>query len=263
MRKLLYWAAAFALTLTTTFAQQAYDIRLNLNPPIKVPLRQTMKQEQLISFSGQEMKVSNTVRSEFVFSVTEKKGDNYMISAIINKIEGEGESMGQTFKMSSEDATETEQNKELKKITHKVVQAEVTPYFELVGEPVAVTEGTDAATAKQVINTFTGVMSGMYHAAVKKGESWTVTEEEAHTTTTYTLTDVTEGSFLVTGKVKLEGEFQGVAMSGEGNLNVELDRATGVPIYGLMTLPLAGSMMAQGTMVNVKADSTTSFELAQ
>ena len=74
MRKLLYWAAAFALTLTTAFAQQAYDIRLNLNPPIKVPLRQTMKQEQLISFSGQEMKVSNTVRSEFVFSVTEKEG---------------------------------------------------------------------------------------------------------------------------------------------------------------------------------------------
>lgn len=262
MKRFFYLAAIFVTVLCTATAQQTYDIRLNLNPPVKVPLRQNMRQDNSVSYGGQTMKSVNNVKTDLVFSIMEKKGDNYIINAVINKIEVENEGMGQTQKISSEDS-ENSFNKTIKKMTHNVVKAEITPYFEVVGEPVAVTEGVDNEVAKAIMKSFTDLLSELYHASVKKGDSWTVEDKEAGSKNVYTLTDVTEHSYLINAKLSIDGDFQGAAVSGVGSMNVEIDRATGVPLYGLMTLPLKGSAMAEGMMINIETNTTSSFELAQ
>ena len=113
------------------------------------------------------------------------------------------------------------------------------------------------------MKSFTDLLSELYHASVKKGDSWTVEDKEAGSKNVYTLTDVTEHSYLINAKLSIDGDFQGAAVSGIGSMNVEIDRATGVPLYGLMTLPLKGSAMAEGMTINIETNTTSSFEFAQ
>lgn len=89
--------------------------------------------DQEVAFGGQTMKSKTTIRTEFAFSVVSLNGENLIIDAIINRSDLEVKGDQGNITASSTDATETQYNKELKAYTGKVVRAEVTPYFELVG----------------------------------------------------------------------------------------------------------------------------------
>ena len=250
MRKLIITLATMVAAIAMLHAQKE-DIRLKLQPGQKIPLRYQQIMDQEVAFGGQTMKSKTTIRSEFAFSVASLNGEN-----LIKGDQG-------NITASSADETDTQYNKELKAYTGKVVRAEVTPYFELVGEPKALDESVSPETAKKVFEAVSSTLSGLYpKQAVAQGDTWEDTvfgDNKAKST----LTLIGDNSYVIDSKITAEQSMQGITLSGSGLFNYEIHKATGAPIYGLLTLPLSGTMAAQGTMVSVKINITGSFEFIQ
>ena len=174
MRKLIISLATMVAAIAMLHAQKE-DIRLKLQPGQKIPLRYQQIMDQEVAFGGQTMKSKTTIRTEFAFSVVSLNGENLIIDAIINRSDLEVKGDQGNITASSTDATETQYNKELKAYTGKVVRAEVTPYFELVGEPKALDESVSPETAKKVFEAVSSTLSGLYpKQAVAQGDTWAV-----------------------------------------------------------------------------------------
>lgn len=262
MRKLIISLATMVAAIAMLHAQKE-DIRLKLQPGQKIPLRYQQIMDQEVAFGGQTMKSKTTIRTEFAFSVVSLNGENLIIDAIVNRSDLEVKGDQGNITASSADETDTQYNKELKAVTGKVVRAEVTPYFELVGEPKALDESVSPETAKKVFEAVSSTLSGLYpKQPVAQGDTWEDTvfgDNKAKST----LTLIGDNSYVIDSKITAEQSMQGITLSGSGLFNYEIHKATGAPIYGLLTLPLSGTMAAQGTMVNVKINITGSFEFMQ
>ncbi|MCI6154611.1 MAG: hypothetical protein PUI84_05495 [Bacteroidales bacterium] len=262
MRKLFLTLTTMVMAVAILNAQKQ-DIKLRVQVGQKVPLRFQQMMDQEVSFGGQTMKTKTTTKYEFAFSVVAYNGENLVIDAIVNKAELVATSDQGNITASSTDSTDTQYNKELKEIAGKVVRAEVTPYFELVGEPKATDAAISAATAKKIFEAMASCLKGLYpKQPVAQGDSWEDTvfgDNKAKST----LSLVGDNSYVIDSKIRTEQSMQGITLSGDGILNYEIHKATGAPIYGLYTLPLTGSMVAQGTTVNVKINITGSFEFIQ
>lgn len=264
MKRIFLITTLLLASVALAFAQE-YDFKLNLQPNLRVPLRSTNVITQKISVPGsgtQEVKIVMT--TEVAFYVTAVKEGNFLINGIINERKIESESAGQKMTISGKDSVENQYNKDLIAITGKTFVAEITPKFELVGE---VKPLNDDMTAQNALTAFTMVkdfFKGIYpEKAVKKGESWTAENKDEGLTATITLTDVNDASYVLDSKLQLVQEIQGITLKGEGTQNVEVNRAMGIPIYGLATVPVSGSLNTPMGVVSVEANTISSFELIQ
>ncbi|WP_449032406.1 hypothetical protein [Porphyromonas sp.] len=262
MHKLIITLATMVAAIAMLHAQKE-DIRLKLQPGQKIPLRYQQIMDQEVTFGGQTMKSKTTIRTEFAFSVVSLKGENLIIDVIVNRTDLDVKSDQGNITASSTDSEDTQYNKDLKAIAGKVIQAEVTPYFELVGEPKALDASVSPEVAKKVFEAVSSTLSGLYpKQPVAQGDSWdTMVFNDNKAKSTLTL--IGDNSYVIDSKLNTEQSMQGITLSGTGLFNYEIHKATGAPIYGLLTLPLSGSMTAQGTMVNVKINITSSFEFMQ
>lgn len=262
MRKIIL-TLSLLLSVVAVLSAQKYDVRLNLQPGLKVPVRYQQVTDQEVSFQGQIMKSKIIQKNEVVFSVVAKNQDNLIIEAVINLIETSAETPQGNMKFSSADEKETPENKALKQMAKKVVRAEITPYFQLVGEVTPVTEGLTKEEAQLVYNAFSSIFKGLYPSSpVAQGDTWAADMSEGVKGES-TLTSASPQSFIVDSKILLDTEFQGVKLSGKGTMNYEIHAPTGVPIYGLTTLPASGSTVANGVPVNITMNMTSTFEFIQ
>ena len=87
MKKFLFSIATLFFAISMAVAQQ-YDVRLNLTPNVKVPFKASTFTETEVNIPMKWVnKTNQTANIEFVFSIMEKKGDNYVINCVINKYE--------------------------------------------------------------------------------------------------------------------------------------------------------------------------------
>lgn len=262
MKKILL-TLSFLFSVCMVLSAQKHDVRLNLQPGLKVPVRHQQVMDQEISFQGQTMKNKVIQKNDLVFSVISKNQDNLIIEAMFNLLEVSAESPQGNMKISSADEKETMENKMLKQMAGKVVRAEITPYFQLVGEVTPVTEGLSKEEAAQIYQAFSSVFVGLYPtSSVAQGETWTI-EMGGGLKGESTLTSASPQSFIIDSKVSMDTDMQGVKISGKGSMNYEIHAPTGVPVYGLMTMPASGSSVANGVPVNIKMNVTSSFEFVQ
>lgn len=262
MKKIIL-GLSLLISVFSVLSAQKHDIRLNLQPGLKVPVRYQQTTDQEISFQGQTMKNKIIQKNEVVFSVVSKNQDNFIIEAVINLIETTAETPQGNMKFSSTDEKETAENKPLKKMAKKVVRAEITPYFQLVGEVTPVTEGLTKEEAIAVYEAFSSIFKGLYPTtSVAQGETWKADMTQGVKAES-TLTSASPQSFIIDSKILLDMDMQGVKLSGKGSMNYEIHAPTGVPVYGLTTLPATGSSMANGVPVNIKLNMTSSFEFMQ
>lgn len=262
MKKAFFTTLLLLSALSLAVAQE-YDIKLNLQPNQKVPIRSVTSVKQQITIPGQGTQDVNAITtSEVAFYVTEIKGENYIINGIVNKMEVETESMGQKMTISGADKEENQYNKQLRAVTNKVFVAEITPRFELVGEVKALNDDMTSEDAKMAFETLKATFSETYpKTPIKKGDTWEASIPEQNTQVKTTLTEVTEDSYLFDSKIVLDGEIEGIKLTGKGTRNYEVNRALGVPIYGLTTLPAEGSLVSPMGKVTLKVDTIVSFEL--
>lgn len=262
MKKILL-TFALLIAVGSSLVAQKYDVRLNLQPGLKVPVRHQQVMDQTVEFQGQTMKTKQVQKNEIAFSVISKNGDNYVIEGIINLSEVSVESPQGNMTFSSADANDNAQNKELKSITGKVVRAEITPYFQLVGEVTPVTEGLSSDKAKGIYEAISSIFSGLYPTnSVAQGESWEAAFGGGVKGNS-TLTAASAETYVIDSKLTMDMDMQGLPLSGKGTMNHEIHAPTGVPLFGLITLPLSGSTVSNGTPVNVKINITSSFEFIQ
>lgn len=264
MKKTLLPLTLLLVGFAAASAQQ-YDIRLNLEPGLKVPLRTVNVSEQEVTIPNQgtqQQKV--TMTNELVFSVIEKKGENYIINGIINKMEMVIEKDGkQTTLANAADTVENMYNKEMKAITGKVFKAEITPKFKLVGEATPLNNDMSPEDAKKAFKAFDDVYGNIYpEKPVALNETWTENDEEGMSVENK-LSSVNDNSYIIEGKATLSMKESGMDIKGTGTMSQEIHRTTGVPISGLLTLPLSGSEPTPMGPVTLKFSSTMSFEYAE
>ncbi len=253
------------LGMTTMILAQEYNVCLKIGKGLKLPMRHTQVVDQEVSMQGRVMKMKQIAKTELAFSVVDKKGDNYIIEGIINKSDVDMESPQGKMKISSADSVETPQNKELKALVGKVFRAEITPSFQLVGEVSPVTEGLTVKKAKQLFDSFYSLFNGLYSAKpLKQGEEWNNVFASGEVKGVSVLTSANENSYIIDSKVSMEQNMQGILLTGKGTMNHEIHAPTGVPIFGLLTLPLTGSVVnPAGGSVDVRMTITSSFEFIQ
>lgn len=263
--KRTFLIATFLLTSFAFAFAQKYDIKLNLQPNVRVPLRSTNVITQKITIPGKGVQeVKTTVSTEVAFYVSALKDGNYVINGIVNKREIQSESAGNKMTVSGTDSVENKYNKDLIAMTGKTFVAEITPKFQLVGEVKPLNDNMTKAVATQAFSVLQDFFKSLYpDHEVAKGESWKASDEENGITTTTTLTDINDVSYVMDAKVVLNQNMQGLTLKGEGTQNVEIHKAMGIPLYGLSTVPATGSTSSPMGMISVEVNAINSFELVQ
>lgn len=264
MKRTILTLSICFLALSSLFAQK-YDIRLNLQPNLRVPLRMTTSVKNEINIPGQGQQQNSTmILTEIAFYVKAMKGDNYIIHGIVNKREISSEAMGQKMLFSSADSVDNQYNKDLRAMAGKTFVAEITPRFKLVGEVKPLNDDMTLDVAKKAFGVFQELFEHLYPAnPLEKGETWTVKDEKQGVDATATLSDVTENSYIIDARVGLNKRVQGMTLKGEGTQNIEINRQLGIPVYGLTTLPAKGSVATPGGVVSVSVNTISSFEFIQ
>lgn len=260
MKKFLFSIATLFFAISMAVAQQ-YDVRLNLTPNVKVPFKASTFTETEVNIPMKGVnKTNQTANIEFVFSIMEKKGDNYVINCVINKYEVSINTDGKEQKFSAADTEKSEISDNLKKVTSKIVQAEITPYFVLVGQVKPISEGLDQKDAEKIYEIFDDFLGRIYpEQPIEKGK--TVEKKKKNKLFQTTLADVNENFYIMEQKWNVDENLQGVPMKGIGSMSYEIHRETGIPINLLTTLPLEGSVASPigNVSIKVKTTSTVSF----
>lgn len=269
MKKTLLTSLLAIITIFGLCAQEKYDAKLNLPAHIKVPLRNTVNMKQNISVPGQgAQQGETTITSELVFTVEEIVNGNYRIHCIINNIAMDVKVNGkETLKGSSKEIPEScpEQMKETFKMAGKVVEAVVTPKFQLVGDVKPITEGVTENEAKAIFAHFAevGTLYPSKPLAINETETTEVKESDMPYTLTYKLANVSDHSLTLQNTIKVDANIQGIPMKGDGSVNTDLDRATGVPVFSLTTLSVSGVMNTPQGIISLSMQTTSTIEFMQ
>lgn len=264
MKKLIF---SILLLITGAFAAlaQTYDVQLNLQPNQRVPLRHIVRNTTEVMVPGQgTQETVSTITVEMAFFVTEIKGENYIINGILNKYELTIDVGGQKMTYSGSDKEVTSYNKELVEATGKVFVAEINKKFELVGDVKPLNDDMTEEGAKNAFDALSQVFRGLYPSGpIEKGATWEDDFENdgGKTHVVGTLTDVNDNSYILDAKLDAQMDEDGVVIKGTGVGNYEINRALGVPVYGLSTLPMEGSVVTPMGKINLTMNTVSSFEL--
>lgn len=262
MKKAFFTIAMLFVAMATVFAQK-YEAKLILSPGMRVPFSAQQRTEQKIVAGAKDMQTIATQQFKLSYTVAEKRGDNYLLNCVISELSIKMEGPDGTVEASS---TNTEDKSplasQIQKMVNRIVQVEVTPSFQLVGEVKPLTEGVSKEEAAAIYQQFDNIFANLYPGEALEVNKELVKKDE-NSTQKITLLAATDMVYAFQNTEEFEQDIQGLPLKGTSTTSYEMHRPTGIPINGLVTSSATGSQSMQGMNIDLTLAITLSFDFIQ
>lgn len=265
MKKLILSTLLLLGVMTSIFAQEKYDLRLNLKKGQTFTYQVTLNNPMTISMMGQQMEIKQNQTINYTYKVLDVKDGNYQMEINIDRIQVSSSSMGQEMNID----TDSEAKDEITNQTRKVVNQKITQWVDSKYNPIGELEGeaVDDLVKKGVVSM---AMSPAFFPAepIAQGESFTVSrplftgdnaDEQYEGVVTLVAVSDTDYTFRANGTTTATVE--GLVIEGNAIDNIVLDRKTGMIKNTFSTMALKGSGNVQGVQAEIASNTITSIRL--
>ncbi|WP_299366095.1 hypothetical protein [uncultured Porphyromonas sp.] len=265
MKKLILSTLLLLGVMTSVFAQEKYDIRLNLKKGQTFTYQVTANNPMTISMMGQQMDIKQAQTISYTYKVLDIKDGNYLMEINIDRMQVSSSSMGQEMNVDTDSEAKDEVTNQMRKVVNQKVTQWVDAKLKPIGEPEG--ENVDDQVKKGVISM--AMVPAFFPAEpIAQGESFTVSrplftgdnaDEQYEGVVTLVAVSDTDYTFRANGKTT--ANFEGLVIEGNGIDNIVLDRKTGMIKNTFGTIALKGSGNVQGTQAEISSNTITSIRL--
>ncbi|WP_304286801.1 hypothetical protein [Porphyromonas uenonis] len=265
MKKLILSTLLLLGVMTSVFAQEKYDLRLNLKKGQTFTYQVTANNPMTISMMGQQMEMKQTQTITYTYKVQDVKDGNYLMEINIDRMQVSTSSMGQEMNLDTDSDAKDEGTSQLRKIVNQKVTQWVDAKLKPLGEPEG--ENVDDQVKKGILSM--AMVPAFFPAEpIAQGESFSVNSplfsgEDASTKYegVVTLVAVSDTDYTFRANGKTTADFEGLVIEGNGIDNIVLDRKTGMIKNTFGTVALKGSGNVQGVQAEVASNTITSIRL--
>ena len=265
MKKLILSTLLLLGVMTSVFAQEKYDLRLNLEKGQTFTYQVTANNPMTISMMGQQMELKQAQTVTYTYKVLDVKDGNYLLEFNIDRIQLSSSSMGQEINADTDSEAKDETSTQLRKVLNQKITRWVDAKLQPIGEPEG--ENVDEFVKKGVL-TMATVPAFFPAEPIAQGESFTVnnplfTGEDASTKYegVVTLVAVSDTDYTLRANGTTTANFEGLVIEGNAIDNIVLDRKTGMVKNTFGTMALKGSGNVQGTQAEISSNTITSIRL--
>ena len=265
MKKLILSTLLLLGVMTSVFAQEKYDIRLNLEKGQTFTYQVTANNPMTISMMGQQMDIKQAQTISYTYKVLDIKDGNYLMEINIDRMQVSSSSMGQEMNVDTDSEAKDEVTNQMRKVVNQKVTQWVDAKLKPLGEPEG--ENVDDQVKKGVLSM--AMVPAFFPAEpIAQGESFTVSrplftgdnaDEQYEGVVTLVAVSDTDYTFRANGKTT--ANFEGLVIEGNGIDNIVLDRKTGMITNTFGTIALKGSGNVQGTQAEISSNTITSIRL--
>ena len=263
MKKFILHTLLLLGVMTSVFAQEKYDLRLNLEKGQTFTYQMTLNYPMIISMMGQQMEIKQAQTLTYTYKVLDVKDGNYLMEINLDRMQVFTSSMGQEVNLDTDSDAKDEATSQLRKMVNQKLTQWVDAKFKPLGE-------LDGEMADDFVKE--GVLSMSIGPAffpaepVAQGESITVNKPLfSGSSTKYegvvTLVAVSDTDYTLRANGKTTKIVEGLVIEGNGIDNIVLDRKTGMIKNTFGTMALKGSSNVQGTQTEISANTITSIRL--
>ena len=265
MKKFILYTLLLLGVMTSVFAQEKYDLRLNLEKGQTFTYQMTLNYPMTISVMGQQMEIKQAQTINYTNKVLDVKDGNYLMEINIDRIQVSTSSMGQEMNLDTDSDAKDDATSQLRKMVNQKVTQWMDAKLKPLGEPEG--ELVDDLVKKGVISM--SMFPSFYPAEpIAPGESFTVnsplfTGENADTQYegVVTLVAVSDTDYTLRANGKTTTTIEGLVLEGNGIKNIVLDRKTGMVKNIFDTMALKGSGNVQGVQAEVASNAISSIRL--
>ena len=265
MKKLILSTLLLLGVMTSVFAQEKYDLRLNLEKGQTFTYQVTANNPMTISMMGQQMEIKQSQTITYTYKVLDVKDGNYLMEVNIDRGQMSSSSMGQEMNVDTDSEAKDEITTQMRKMLNQKVTQWVDAKLKPLGEPEG--ENVDDQIKKAVLSM--AMVPAFFPAEpIAQGESFTVnsplfTGEDASTKYegVVTLVAVSDTDYTFRANGKTTATVEGLVIEGNGIDNIVLDRKTGMIKNTFGTVALKGSGNVQGTQAELSSNTITSIRL--
>ena len=265
MKKLILSTLLLLGVMTSVFAQEKYDLRLNLEKGQTFTYQMTLNNPMTISVMGQQMEIKQNQTITYTYKVLDVKDGNYLMEYNVDRVQVSSSSMGQEMNVDTDSEAKDEITTQMRKMVNTKITQWVDAKFKPLGEPEG--ELVDDLVKKGVISM--SMFPSFFPAEpIAQGESFTVnsplfTGENADTQYdgVVTLVAVSDTDYTLRANGKTTTSVEGLVIEGNGITNIVLDRKTGMVKNTFGTMALKGSGNVQGAQAEVSSNTISSLRL--
>ena len=265
MKKFILHTLLLLGVMTSVFAQEKYDIRLNLKKGQTFTYQKTFNNPMTISMMGQQMEVKQNQTINYTYKVLDVKDGNYLMEINIDRMQASSSSMGQEMNIDTDSDAKDEMTTQLRKIVNQKVTLWVDAKFQPLDKPEG--EMADDFVRKGVAS-LAKAPAFFPAEPIALGESFTVNEplfsgEDASTDYegVVTLVAVSDTDYTLRTNGKATATVNGLVIEGNGIDNIVLDRKTGMIKNTFSTMALKGTGSIQGAQAEISSNTITSVRL--
>ena len=265
MKKLILSTLLLLGVMTSVFAQEKYDIRLNLEKGQTFTYQVTANNPMTISMMGQQMEIKQAQTITYTYKVQDVKDGNYLMEINIDRMQVSSSSMGQEMNVDTDSEAKDEVTNQMRKVVNQKVTQWVDAKLKPLGEPEG--ENVDDQVKKGVLAM--AMVPAFFPAEpIAQGESFTVSrplftgdnaDEQYEGVVMLVAVSDTDYTFRANGKTT--ANFEGLVIEGNGIDNIVLDRQPGMVKNTFGTMALKGSGNVQGTQAEISSNTITSIRL--
>ena len=266
MKKLILSTLLLLGVMTSVFAQEKYDLRLNLKKGQTFTYQVTANNPMTISMMGQQVELKQAQTINYTYKVLDIKDGNYLMEINIDRMQVFSSSMGrQEMNIDTDSEAKDEMTNQLRKMVNQKVTQWVDAKLKPLGEPEG--EAVDDLVKKGVI-TMAMVPAFFPAEPIAQGESFTVNSplfsgEDASTKYegVVTLVAVSDTDYTFRANGKTTATVEGLVIEGNAIDNIILDRKTGMIKNTFGTVSLRGNGNVQGAQTEISSNTITSVRL--
>ena len=263
MKKFILHTLLLLGVMTSVFAQEKYDLRLNLEKGQTFTYQMTLNYPMIISMMGQQMEIKQAQTLTYTYKVLDVKDGNYLMEINLDRMQVFISSMGQEVNLDTDSDAKDEATSQLRKMVNQKLTQWVDAKFKPLGELEG--EMADDFVKEGVLSMSIG--PAFFPAEpVAQGESITVNKPLfSGSSTKYegvvTLVAVSDTDYTLRANGKTTKTVEGLVIEGNGIDNIVLDRKTGMIKNTFGTMALKGNSNVQGTQTEISANTITSVRL--
>lgn len=266
MKKLILSTLLLLGVMTSVFAQEKYDLRLNLKKGQTFTYQVTANNPMTFSMMGQQVELKQAQTINYTYKVLDIKDGNYLMEINIDRMQVFSSSMGrQEMNIDTDSEAKDEMTNQLRKMVNQKVTQWVDAKLKPLGEPEG--EAVDDLVKKGVI-TMAMVPAFFPAEPIAQGESFSVNSplfsgEDASTKYegVVTLVAVSDTDYTFRANGKTTTDFEGLVIEGNAIDNIILDRKTGMIKNTFGTVSLRGNGNVQGAQTEISSNTITSIRL--
>lgn len=265
MKRLILSTLLLLGVMASAFAQEKYDLRLNLKKGQTFTYQQTLNNPMSMSVMGQQMDMKQNQTTTYTYTVLDVKDGQYLLQTNIDRVQGSTSSMGQEMNIDTDSDIKDAMHNEVRKLVNTKITQWVDAKFNPLGEPEG--EMVDAMVAKGITSMATG--PAFFPAEpIAVGESFKLNRPlfsgdagEVEYDGVVTLVSVSDTDYTLRANGKTTTTMEGLVLEGNGIDNIVIDRKTGMIKSTFSTIALKGSGNVQGVQAEISSNAISSIRL--